>query len=168
MNVSAANMQEGDLAIGISHSGRTKPVVDAMRQAKSMGAETVAITSYSSSILSRESDYAIIVYPDEENYPVEAVSARVAHLCVVDALMMTLATMKHDDFAEHIASCGFSSVDNLINLAYENKIMPHEYPVVKAYEMLSCFEGLLELYRDTGTEKYLIAVKNFAAALIKN
>ena len=104
MNVSAANMQEGDLAIGISHSGRTKPVVDAMRQAKSMGAETVAITSYSSSILSRESDYAIIVYPDEENYPVEAVSARVAHLCVVDALMMTLATMKHDDFAEHIAS----------------------------------------------------------------
>ena len=58
----------------------------------------------SSSILRRESDYAIIVYPDEENYSVEAVSARVAHLCVVDALMMTMATMKHDDFAEHIAS----------------------------------------------------------------
>ena len=104
MNVSASNMQEGDLAIGISHSGRTKPVVDAMRQARAMGAETIAITSYSASILSLESDYSIIVYPDEENYPVEAVSARVAHLCVVDALMMTLATMKHDDFATHIAS----------------------------------------------------------------
>lgn len=104
MNVSAANMQEGDLAIGISHSGRTKSVVDAMRQAKRAGAETIAITSYSTSIIRRESDYAIVVYPDEENYPVEAVSARVAHLCVVDALMMTLATMKHDDFAEHIAS----------------------------------------------------------------
>lgn len=72
------------------------------------------------------------------------------------------------DFAEHIADCGFSSVGNLINMAYENKIMPHEYPVVKAYEMLSCFEGLLELYRETGTEEYMIAVKNFAAALIKN
>jgi len=104
MNVSAANMQEGDLAIGISHSGRTKAVVEAMRQAKAVGAETIAITSYSTSILSMESDYAIVVYSDEENYPVEAVSARVAHLCVVDSLMMTLATMKHGDFAEHIAS----------------------------------------------------------------
>ena len=104
MNVSASNMQEGDLAIGISHSGRTKPVVDAMRQAKAMGAHTLAITSYATSVLSKESDCAIVVYPDEENYPVEAVSARVAHLCVVDSLMMTLATMKHDDFAEHIAS----------------------------------------------------------------
>ena len=104
MNVAASNMQENDLAIGISHSGRTKAVVDAMRQAKHVGANTLAITSYSASILNKESEYAIVVYPDEENYPVEAVSARVAHLCVVDALMMTLATMKHKDFADHIAS----------------------------------------------------------------
>ena len=75
---------------------------------------------------------------------------------------------KYLDFAEHIASSGFTSVDNLVKLAYENKIMPHEYSVVKAYEMMSCFEGLLELYRETGTEKYLVAVKNFAAAIIKN
>ncbi len=30
----------------------------------------------------------------------------------------------------------------------------------KAYEMMSCLDGLLELYRVTGTEKYLTVVKN--------
>jgi len=104
MNVAAANMEKGDVAIGISHSGQTKAVIDAMRQAKKNGVETIAITSHSASLLSKESNFAILVYPDEENYPVEAVSARVAHLCVVDALMMCMATKKYNNFADHIAA----------------------------------------------------------------
>lgn len=31
----------------------------------------------------------------------------------------------------------------------------------KAYEMMSCFDGLIELYRITGEEKYLTSCKNF-------
>lgn len=37
--------------------------------------------------------------------------------------------------------------------------------VVKAYEMMSCYDGLIELYRVTGEKKYLSAVENFWAAL---
>lgn len=103
MNVAAINLSEGDLAIGISHSGRTQATVDALRNAKATGATTVAITSFSDSPLYKECDYAVSVFSDEENYPVEAVSARVAHTCIVDAFMMTLATMKYDSFTEHIA-----------------------------------------------------------------
>jgi len=102
MNVMAVNMNPGDVAIGISHSGRTKVVVDAIRHAKKAGAGTIALCSFSGSPLCRESDYSISVYADEENYPVEAVSARVAHMCIIDAIMMTLATMKYDDFSEYI------------------------------------------------------------------
>ncbi len=103
MNVTAVNMKPGDVAIGISHSGRTKGVVDAVRHAKNAGACTVAITSYSDSILYNESDFAVSVYADEENYPVEAVSARMAQMCLIDALMMTLVTMNYDSVAKHIA-----------------------------------------------------------------
>ena len=104
MNVMAKNMKNNDVAFCISHSGTTKPVVDAMRNAKNAGALTVALTSFGQSILGKESDYSVIVYADEENYPVEAVSARIAHMCIVDALMMTIASIKYDDFSEYIST----------------------------------------------------------------
>lgn len=102
MNVMAMNMKKGEIAIFISHSGNTKTTVEAMHRAKSAGAKTVALSSFSESILCRESDYAVTVYSDEENYPIEAVSARIAHMCVIDAFMMTLATLKKDELREHI------------------------------------------------------------------
>ncbi|MBR3932734.1 MAG: MurR/RpiR family transcriptional regulator [Clostridia bacterium] len=103
MQVMAKNMKIGDVAFGISHSGKTKTVVDAMRLAKESGAITVALTSFSKNLLYKESDLAISVYADEENYPVEAVSARIAHMCVVDALMMTIASFEYDDYSKHIS-----------------------------------------------------------------
>ena len=104
MNVMAKNMQSGDIAFCISHSGTTKPVVDAMRTARERGATAVALTSFSKSILYTESDYGVCVYADEENYPVEAVSARIAHMCIVDALMMTIASLNYDEYSRHISA----------------------------------------------------------------
>ncbi len=103
MNVLAGNLKEGDVAFGISHSGQTKTIVDTLRRAKKAGASTIALTSFADSLLSQESDLAISVYADEKNYPVEAVSAQVAHICVIDALMMALGTRQGDTFEEHIA-----------------------------------------------------------------
>ena len=103
MNVMASNMKKGDVAFGISHSGRTKAVVDAMRCAKKAGATTIALTSFTKSVLYTESDYSISVYADEKNYPVEAVSARIAHMCVIDALILTIASLNYEDYSKHIS-----------------------------------------------------------------
>lgn len=102
MNVIGANLQQGDVVLAVSHSGRTKAVVDAVRRAKAGGAKVLAITSFSDSPLYRESDLASFVYADEVNYPVEAVSARVAHTCLIDALAMVIATRNFDAYADHI------------------------------------------------------------------
>lgn len=104
MGVTAANLEEGDVVLAISHSGRTKAVVDAVRLAKKKGATVIAITSFKDSILYQESDVAATVFADEVTYPVEAVSARVAHICLVDSLAMLLATHNYDSFADHIKS----------------------------------------------------------------
>lgn len=104
MQVTAANLEEGDVVLAISHSGRTKAVVDAVRLAKKKGAMVIAITSFNDSILYQESDVAATVFADEVTYPVEAVSARVAHICLVDSLAMLLATHNYDSFADHIKS----------------------------------------------------------------
>ena len=68
---------------------------------------------------------------------------------------------KYLDFAAHIVECGGSTAGNVFELAAEGKIPPNEYPVTKAYEMMSCFEGLLEYYYVTGEEKWRQAVVNF-------
>ncbi len=102
MGVTAANLEEGDVVLAISHSGRTKAVVDAVRLAKKRGATVIAITSFTDSLLYQESDVAATVFADEVTYPVEAVSARVAHICLVDSLAMLLAAHNYDSFADHI------------------------------------------------------------------
>lgn len=104
MGVTAANLEEGDVVLAISHSGRTKAVVDAVRLAKKKGATVISITSFKDSLLYQESDVAATVFADEATYPVEAVSARVAHICLVDSLAMLLATHNYDSFADHIKS----------------------------------------------------------------
>ncbi len=57
------------------------------------------------------------------------------------------------------------TLPNILANALSNKPVHEWYPEpevwAKAYEMMSCFDGVLELYRITGLEKYLTAVKNF-------
>ncbi len=64
------------------------------------------------------------------------------------------------DYANWIAEQGGSRKENIYAKAL------HGYPPSgigngKAYEMMSCFEGLLELYRETGEPEYLETVKRF-------
>ncbi len=75
---------------------------------------------------------------------------------------------KYLDFSEYIISTGFIKSANLVELAKENKLAPHEYPVVKAYEMMSCFEGLL-LYDCLFEERpYREALINFGYKIIEH
>lgn len=71
-------------------------------------------------------------------------------------------------FAKYIIGTGGSSDCNFLELALENKLFPYQYPVVKAYETMSFFEGLLAYYEITGEEKYFTAVKNFIEAVQKS
>ena len=72
------------------------------------------------------------------------------------------------DFAKHIVECGGTDAVNIFELAFKNQFYPYQYPVTKAYEMISCFEGLLEYYRITGIEKYKISVINFADKVLES
>ena len=73
---------------------------------------------------------------------------------------------KYLDFATYIVREGGAKGINVFRLALENKLSPYQYGVSKAYEMTSCFEGLLEYYYATGEAWCKTAVINFANALI--
>ncbi len=72
------------------------------------------------------------------------------------------------DFAKYIVDSGATDVVNIFDLAYENELYPYQYPVTKAYEMTSCFEGLLEYYRIVGTDRYKTALINFADRVLES
>ena len=69
------------------------------------------------------------------------------------------------DFARYIVETGGANGIHIFELAYENRLYPYQYGVSKAYEMTSCFEGLLEYALVTGEEKYKTAVINYANAV---
>lgn len=100
MKVSTLNIREGDAVIGISHSGRTIATAETLRLAGLHGAKTVCITSYPESIIAKESDYSIEIFSDEIQYPMEAISARIAHISVIDAIAVALSAKNYDNAAE--------------------------------------------------------------------
>ena len=103
MSVAAQNMEAGEMAVAVSHSGRTAVTAEALRLARKKGAATVAITSYPASPLAGHADYVLTAYPDDVNYPVEAVSARLAHICILDTLAGILADLsKEQDVEERL------------------------------------------------------------------
>lgn len=98
MKVSALNIKKGDAAIGISNSGRTAATVDALKMAREKGASTVCVTSYPKSEIAKISDYPIVISTDEIQYPIEAISARIAHISILDTIAVSLSA-KHFDSA---------------------------------------------------------------------
>ncbi len=70
------------------------------------------------------------------------------------------------EFADYLVRRGGADGVNVIELALENKLLPYQYGVSKAYEMTSYFEGVLAYYRVTGIEKYKTAALNYGYALL--
>jgi DNA-binding MurR/RpiR family transcriptional regulator len=96
MRLSTMNLQPGDVAIGISHSGRTLVTMETLELSRKAGAKTVCLTSYSASPITTVCDQVLTVYCDETHYPVEAASARIAQTGVIDALVAALSVQRYD------------------------------------------------------------------------
>lgn len=96
IKMSAMDIQEGDVAIGISHYGQTIITLEALKEAKERGAVTACITGHSESLIAKESDLPIIVAAEEMKYPIDTISTRIAVISIMDAITISLSTK---DFA---------------------------------------------------------------------
>ena len=72
------------------------------------------------------------------------------------------------DFSEYIISTGFSKDQDIISLCKTKEKYPFEFNHTKAYEMMSCFEGLLEYYTVKGNEDDLKTVVNFVDMVLES
>ena len=90
--LATTNMGRGDVVLGISHTGQTGPVVEAIRRARSKGARTIALTNYPQSPLAAESDYALITAHFEHRINVAVSTSRIAQICVLYSLYFILGS----------------------------------------------------------------------------
>lgn len=70
------------------------------------------------------------------------------------------------EFADYIVENGGAEGFDIFRAAFEDRLYPYQYPVVKAYELMSCFEGLLVYARVKGEERWKQAVIRFADRLL--
>lgn len=84
-------LSERDLAIAVTHSGRTKSVVDSLRLAKERRARTMCITDFPHSPVTQYADTCLCAVHAEAHLGVEMVATRAAHLALVDAITMCVA-----------------------------------------------------------------------------
>jgi DNA-binding MurR/RpiR family transcriptional regulator len=94
--MAAASLRKSDVAIGISHSGSTKDVVDALSLARKAGATTISITNFSPSPITRVSDVVLLTASPESPLGGEVLTSRIAQLCVLDVLSVALAVTLGD------------------------------------------------------------------------
>jgi DNA-binding MurR/RpiR family transcriptional regulator len=88
---SAALRGGGDVAIGLSHTGTTVDTIDALREARSHGAATAAVTNYPWSPITEVAEFVLITAALETAFRSGATTSRIAQLTVVDCLFVTLA-----------------------------------------------------------------------------
>lgn len=84
--IAASHLKEGDVAIGISHSGASKDVIEALSVAKSKGATIICITNEGKSPIQKKSDIVLCTSSEETSYNILALNSRIAQLAIIDAL----------------------------------------------------------------------------------
>jgi len=94
--VFAAQLNEKDVIILVSHSGTTSDVVEVAEIAKAKGAHLIAITRFGDTPLSRIADTKLYVSAVEPQIRVAATTSRIAALTVIDLLFMYLANQFHE------------------------------------------------------------------------
>jgi DNA-binding MurR/RpiR family transcriptional regulator len=88
---SAALLRPGDVAIGISHTGTTTDTIDALTEARSHGATTVALTNFPRSPIAQAAEHVLTTAARETTFRSGATASRLAQLTVVDCLFVGLA-----------------------------------------------------------------------------
>ena len=91
MLMSASLVEEGDVAIGFSHSGNTTAVIEAIQLARRNGARTIAITNYNSSALAHAADVVLCSTAQGSPLMGENAAARIAQLNILDAVFVAVA-----------------------------------------------------------------------------
>lgn len=100
--IMASMLGPKDVAIAISHSGRSRSVVEAMKIAKERGATTICITKYDKSPLIKHCDISIYTATVDATVGKEIIARRVAEQAILEGLYLGLLSKKQPHLWEKL------------------------------------------------------------------
>lgn len=92
---SAALLDTGDVALGISNSGRTRETVEMLAEARGNGATAIALTGFAGSPLTLAADHVLTTAVQELSFRPRALAARHAQLIVLDLVFVGVAQRRY-------------------------------------------------------------------------
>jgi RpiR family transcriptional regulator, carbohydrate utilization regulator len=92
--VHAARLKKGEVAFGISHTGRSTTTVEALKLAGSNGATTIGMSNCLKSPLYEQSSIFLCTSFPESRVEAAALSSLIAQMCLVDVLYLLVARYK--------------------------------------------------------------------------
>jgi DNA-binding MurR/RpiR family transcriptional regulator len=102
MAMSSSLLQKGDVALGISHTGASRDVTDALSNAQRNGATTICITHRSTSPITKVADIKLFTAAKQTAFRSDASSSRIAQLTIIDTLYVGVALSGYDNSVETI------------------------------------------------------------------
>lgn len=106
-------LKPGDVVMGVSHSGNSRDVVEALSFAKRNGATTICLTNYGKSPITKNtvSDIRLFTTSVETKFRVHGLASRIAQLAIADALFI-YASIKREEEAIR----NFEKIDQSLTL----------------------------------------------------
>jgi len=102
--VSAALVEQGDVAIGFSHNGRTRETMAFLSAARRNGAHTVAVTNVPDSPLAEQAESVLRTAVRETTFRSGAMASRIAQLTIIDYLFVGVARGRYDRTVQALKS----------------------------------------------------------------
>ncbi len=82
----ASHLRRGNVALGISHSGASKDIIEALEFSRACGATTICITNYGKPPILAASDIVLFTKAEETKRSILAMSSRIAQLAILDSI----------------------------------------------------------------------------------
>ncbi|WP_058301009.1 MurR/RpiR family transcriptional regulator [Gorillibacterium timonense] len=111
--MSAALVKPGDVVLGISVSGSTKDLVDAMKKAKQNGATIICLTCHAKSPITNYADIVLLVPSKEMPFQGGALSTKIAQVHLIDIISTLLMRKKKDSAYAAIRKTADAVADKL-------------------------------------------------------
>lgn len=89
--ITSAHSKPGDVLIAISHTGRTRAVVEALQRGHASGARTIAVTHDPASPVAASADLVLLTAARPTGLSTSEVSGRIGQLLVFDVIYTALA-----------------------------------------------------------------------------
>ena len=100
--IAISHLGTHDVAIGISQSGASKDIVEALKMARARGAVTIGITGRDRSPVGRVSDILLVTDTDEVRHSVAGLNSHMSRLALIDALCCHIAYRNEERVLEDI------------------------------------------------------------------